>query len=540
MATGLHAAALDDEPRASASATAGDEHIAGSGRRRFDAVLIGTAAALAALTAAALLPGVRLVTDNGNLDIVLNTLTALAAAGAAALAWIRYRIERDAAAIYESSAFLVLCVTRSLIIGIAAFGSSEQAGMSLDHPLQWPLYGWSLARLASATLLVVAASSSLRRLRSTRLPVWVVGLGPVIALLLAMLAFRASEDQLPRLLGPGGIAALRGDPGAQPGMELIGLVLQAVVAVAYFVGAWLYRRSFQRHGRRYAGYLAIALVVAGFSQFHWATYPGIYRPLVTVDDLLRALFSVILLMGIEAQFRGDVMALRAANARLEALRRREAERAGIEASARLARELHDGLSHDLWLAKLAQGRLVGEPQLSGSARSTANELGEAIDRALGNARSVVASMRSEAAAVGQGESLQRIVEEFESLTGIRAEVEGSGVLATLPEPSAAEVIRIVGEALTNVRRHADATTLRVTAVARPGSIEVSVVDNGRGFDPGVASAGTFGIRGMRERADLIGAGLRIDSRPSDGTRVVITIPRPPAPDLASANAQDAR
>ncbi|HJW22138.1 MAG TPA: sensor histidine kinase [Candidatus Limnocylindrales bacterium] len=504
-----------------------DEPVDAAGRRWFDAVLAGEIAILAILTLLALLPAVRLVASNGSLDVVLNTLTAVAAAGAAALAWIRFRIDRDVAAIHESSAFLMLCVTRVLIVGIAAFGNPEELGMSLDRPQQWPLYAWSLARFASAVLLVVAASSSFQRRRETRLPA-LLGLGPVIAVLVLFVVLHAMEASLPALMGPAGLAALRGDPAASAGMEPAGLAIQIVVGGTYFIGALLYRRLYREHGRRYAGYLALALVVAGFSQFHWATFPGIYRPLVTVDDVLRALFSVILLLGIEAQFRGDLRALRAANSRLEALRRRDAERAATEASARLAREVHDGLSQDLWLAKLAQARLASTQGLPGDVEPLVVELGGAIDRALGDARSVVASLRSAPGVVGLGDQLQQTAGEFEAQTGIRAEVGGLASLSAVSDPVAAEILQIVREALANVRKHADATLVRVSASTDGDGVEVVVTDNGRGFEPAQAGRATFGLRGMRERAALVGGTIRIESRPADGTRVVLRAPTQPS------------
>jgi len=503
-----------------------DEPIAVDARRSFDLVLGAATVMLAILTIVALVPGNRFAVSNGTLDVTLNTLTAVAAAGAAVLAWIRYRIERDIAAIYESAAFVVLCATRALIVGISAVGTQDQLGLSLDAPQQWPLYAWSLARLTSALLLVLAAATTIRRVRSQRIPPWLVEAGPLLALLGLFILLQSIEPHLPILLGSRGLAALQGDTTAVPGMEPPGLLLQAFIGAVYLTGALLYRELFRERGQRYASYLSIALVVAAFSQLHWATFPGIYRPLVTIDDLLRALFSIILLLGIEAQFRGDVRALRVANALLEAHRRADVERAGLEASARLAREVHDGLSQDLWLAKLQHARLAELPELPEAAQPIVVELGESVDRALGSARSVVASMRGESQVLSLGDAIQRTVGDFEDRTGIRAEVTSSGSLGAFDDAAAGEIIQILREALTNVRRHADATMVRVAAQVGDTAVEVSIVDNGRGFDPSSIESSTFGVRGMRERAALIGGELMVTSRPADGTRVVLTIPLP--------------
>lgn len=492
--------------------------------RRFDLMLGAATLVLVLLTVATFLPGFHLVLLNGRLDTVLNTLTAIAAAGAAALAWIRYRIEREISAIFESSAFLVLFTTRALLVWISIYGLSAQVGLGIDSPEQWPIYGWTLARALSAVLLVLAAGAILGR--SKRAPHWklLIQLGPSVLILGVLLALPYFEADLPRLIGPSGFASLRGEPGQLPAMDLPGVVAQVLVALLYLRGAQLYREIHRQRGRRYAGYLSLALVVAAFAQLNWAILPGISQGVVVADDLLRATFSVIILLGIDAQSRADVRALRLANARLQALRSADAERATLEASARLAREVHDGLSQDLWLAKLTQARLAQVPSLPDDARVLANDIGEAVDRALGGARAVLATMRTGSDGPTVGESLERVVEDFGERSGIRTEYTSQGAEPALPSRTGAEMIRIVQEALTNVRKHADATVVRVTATWGRSTFEVTIADNGRGFDIGSIDGSTFGLTGMRERAGLIGAEIAISSRPKDGTRVVLKMP----------------
>ena len=264
--------------------------------------------------------------------------------------------------------------------------------------------------------------------------------------------------------------------------------------------------------------------VAAFAQLNWAILPGIAQGVVTADDYLRAAFSVIILLGIDAQSRNDTRALRLANARLQALRSADAERATLEASARLAREVHDGLSQDLWLAKLTQARLAQVPGMPKDAQVLTSDIGEAVDRALGGARAVLATMRTSSDGPTVGDSLERVIEDFGERSGIRTEYTSQGAEPALPSRTGAELIRIVQEALTNVRKHADATVVRVHASWGRSTFEVTIVDNGRGFDPGSVDGSTFGITGMRERAGLIGAEIDISSRPRDGTRVVLKMP----------------
>ena len=92
-------------------------------------------------------------------------------------------------------------------------------------------------------------------------------------------------------------------------------------------------------------------------------------------------------------------------------------------------------------------------------------------------------------------------------------------------------MRIVQEALNNVRKHADATLVRVHAERQDGHLVLTVSDNGQGFDPAAPRIGGYGLQGMTERADLIGATVQVTSAPQDGTTVSVEVPleREPEP-----------
>jgi signal transduction histidine kinase len=88
------------------------------------------------------------------------------------------------------------------------------------------------------------------------------------------------------------------------------------------------------------------------------------------------------------------------------------------------------------------------------------------------------------------------------------------------------ILRIVGEALANAARHANARTVNIRLGNVDGSLRVAVSDDGRGFDSDdeeLAERG-FGLRSMRERAQLIGGHVNLNSQPGAGTRVEIGIP----------------
>jgi signal transduction histidine kinase len=90
-----------------------------------------------------------------------------------------------------------------------------------------------------------------------------------------------------------------------------------------------------------------------------------------------------------------------------------------------------------------------------------------------------------------------------------------------------QLLRIVQEALTNVRKHARARAVRVGLSVTGGAAEAVVEDDGLGFDPsrvGTTQPAVFGLRFMRERAEEVGGTVCVDSRPGAGTRVVIRVP----------------
>jgi signal transduction histidine kinase len=125
------------------------------------------------------------------------------------------------------------------------------------------------------------------------------------------------------------------------------------------------------------------------------------------------------------------------------------------------------------------------------------------------------------------QSLTRMVESFESRTGIEADLELEGDFGSLGESIRICVYRTTQEALTNVERHAEATLVRIWARGGRGGADLIVKDNGKGFVPERAEddfVRHFGLSGMRERAGYLGGRLTIRSAPREGTSVVMHIP----------------
>ncbi|MGI8928815.1 MAG: sensor histidine kinase [Candidatus Limnocylindrales bacterium] len=502
--------------------------------RRLDLVLIVTAVGMLLVTAAFLLdPSLSFALIDRSADVAVNSLTVLAAGSLAALALARYRESGRIAGLFQSSAFLLLAWVALLNVSVVVLRREDSFGLSLGGlPEQLPLYILSISRLLAGAILLVGGAAAINLVnraplvrRTLLVP---VGAVTVVTVVLYLIRERVDNfnDLVPAFIGPAGIQEMIAEPrisGALPDVTGIALVIQAATAAIFLVGALLYRRSYLNNGPVLDGYLAVALLIGAFSEIHFYFYPGIYGGLVTTAEVLRLGFFVVLLLGINSESRSDLRALRSAYAALDRLRLSEAERATLEERTRLARELHDGLAQDLWFAKLKHERLV--PHVPDEHRSLAGEVTQAIDAAIAEAKQAVVTMRAaEERERPLEELIARTVDDFAGRSGVRADL----ALADLPialEPRAqVEVLRVLQEALNNVRKHADATVVRVTAEVAENKFRISVIDNGRGFRPEETSGYGLGVQGMRERARLLGGDLQVSSEPSGGTAVQLDVP----------------
>ena len=126
---------------------------------------------------------------------------------------------------------------------------------------------------------------------------------------------------------------------------------------------------------------------------------------------------------------------------------------------------------------------------------------------------------------GLAEALREHIEQIRLKYGLHIEMDISGHDDwQLDGPRALELLRIVQEAITNSCKHAAASDIHLVVDNAAAVIRISVVDNGKGFDPAVGAPG-FGLTTMSERVAKLGGKLEITSVPGDGTRVVVEIPR---------------
>src|SRR5829696_4736048 len=497
-----------------------------AGQRQLDAALVATSVLLAFITVVITLePRLRIVAVAPRLDLVINTVATLAAIGVAGLAWTRYVEQGGLALVYQSAAFAVLAASGTLFIVAAVAGVDQRVGLALEAPTQAPVYIWTLARLLAGVLLVVGAVADLRDRTLSRHRARRVVLGSLALFGLLVVIVLAANAWLPELITREALGTVGGPSGIGAGVTGLGALLQLAGAALFVAAALIYRRLRMRRGGLPRGYLVIGLVVAGFSQVHFALHPGAYTTLVTTGDILRLLFYVVLLVGISRDAAEDLRALRLANRELERMHEGEVARATLEERGRLAREIHDGLAQDLWSAKLKQGRVIQAPELGDESRTMAREVMGSIDSALADARQAVMALRTEPETGMSLEGMLReYFEDFIDRFGLRGTVEIEPDLPVIPVRGQAEVLRIVQEALNNVRKHADATVVRLTIEKEGEGLRVGVADNGRGFDPDAVPDDRYGLKGMKERAELIGAHLDLRSAMSGGTTVSVLVP----------------
>ncbi len=474
--------------------------------RRFDRAIIVLVAVLSVVTAAVGFdPRIPTHIVNPSLDIAINVAAMLVGGTVAILAWVRWLETGRSTALYQASAFTALSVTNALMTGLVITGHGAEFGLDPASPGAAPVYLWSATRLVAAALLCFGAIQGVRR-AAVRVAAPVVAIGPTVVLMIGTV-----------------ILVLTG--GVQSETSSVAVNLTQLGAFAAFMGAAFYFRwLFVRDRHASDAVLVAGSIVAAFSQVHFTFDPVIATGVVTSGDLLRVLFHAILLYGVQAEIQGELVAVRRANVELSRLRDVDAANATLAERARLAREIHDGLAQDLWYAKLKQSRLAQDNALNADAHNTAEEVLTAIDSALADARQAVMALRTPPTGSNLEEILRGYVDEFADRYGLRADFQADGALPRLPPRTEAEVLRIVQEALNNVRKHADATVVRVRSSIEEGSIVIVVADNGRGFDPTASGTGGFGLRGMRERTDLISGSLALESRPGDGARVIVRFP----------------
>ena len=207
----------------------------------------------------------------------------------------------------------------------------------------------------------------------------------------------------------------------------------------------------------------------------------------------------------------------------------QATRAQEDERRRIARELHDVAVHELLLLNRHLGD-VADGVAAADAREQVEEVRQRIGAVTSELRRFSGELRpSVLTHLGLAAALEWLTTQLERRTLVRADVEVDGEVRRLPDEDELALFRVVEEALRNVERHAAATSVVLRLRFRPETVEIDVVDDGTGFDlpaslEDLAGTDRLGLLGMRERAELSGGQLRIDSTPGAGTCLHVAVP----------------
>ena len=293
------------------------------------------------------------------------------------------------------------------------------------------------------------------------------------------------------------------------------------VIVALYTMAARCERQVSIRAAAWAG-LPITVGVIANNGFH----PGRVIPELAV-------FAIAWVVGDNLRTRRAYLAeLEARAARLEREREEKADRAVLEERARIARELHDVIAHNVsvMVVQAAAGEEVfdEDPERARESLSAVAATGRA---ALAELRRLLGVIRAEedkgerASFTPQPgiEYLDELVRQVQE-TGLPVELSVIGEPRALPEGVGLCAYRIVQEALTNTLKHAHASSAQVNVRYVADALELQVIDDGRGGSTVNGESGGHGLIGMRERVALFGGELRASARGADGYEVRARLP----------------
>jgi signal transduction histidine kinase len=288
------------------------------------------------------------------------------------------------------------------------------------------------------------------------------------------------------------------------------------------------------------GLYTVATYVGRPRSIYTATAAGVAAVVTAVGDSGTAMAQVVAILAVfaGAWLLGDNIRTRRAYLReledradrLEREREESIRRAAAEEQARIARELHDIITHNVSVMTV-QAAAAGDVfdtqpgrvrEALDSIESTGREALTELRRLLGRVRPV--DDCTELAPQPGLARLDGLLEQVRA-AGLQVDLSIEGTPRELPIGLDLSAYRIVQEALTNILKHAQASKATVHIRYEADAIELEVVDDGRGPAPDEAQSGQ-GIIGMRERAALVGGALRVGRAPGGGFAVDARIPLP--------------
>jgi two-component system nitrate/nitrite sensor histidine kinase NarX len=210
----------------------------------------------------------------------------------------------------------------------------------------------------------------------------------------------------------------------------------------------------------------------------------------------------------------------------ERIKDKEVYDAIVDERYRLAREIHDGIAQTLAFLKIQTAQMITYLTAGKMERleTVLSANYQTLTEAFQDARLAIENLRVTPGAVTRS-WLINLAQDFTVATGIPVDVSDVTDGIELPLPVQAQLVRIIQEALNNVRKHSKATSVVITSRVEGDDMVFEVKDDGMGFESGQAGGDSkFGLIGMRERADMIDGDFQIRTRSGEGTTVRLVIP----------------
>lgn len=366
---------------------------------------------------------------------------------------------------------------------------------------------WWVSPVLYGAVLVAGGYASVAGLGSTRPLPFVGGLAALLAL--DLLERRHYPHGTPPRSAAGLLAARLGlflVVVAADGSGLSRVLFLLLPFIAYF--------AFSRAVALVLGAGCVGLVLASYQ----LTSPGWYRELEPVSDLL--MFGVGLVLTIA--MASVAVEEQRGRARLEDYAARVSELSAAAERNRMARDIHDSLGHHLTAVSVLLEKSAAFRDLDPAVADRAlDDARRSARRALSEVRESVRALREPAAPFRLSSALDELVHDADD-GRLSVTLDVAGDEATHDTAALMALYRAAQEGVTNARRHAEATRVSVSVHCDGAAARLVVADDGRGF--GQEREG-FGLTGMRERVQLAGGSVDVDSRPGTGTRLTVTIPR---------------
>ena len=218
---------------------------------------------------------------------------------------------------------------------------------------------------------------------------------------------------------------------------------------------------------------------------------------------------------------GDMMSIAIERARLFD---KSAQLGAVEERNRLAREIHDTLAQGLTAVSLQLESADALLEVGATTARVHQTVKKALVLTRSNLEEVRRSVMDLRATPLEGQTLVQALETLVEQTACPIDYHVTGRNQPLPPRIEVSLYRMVQEALTNVDRHAQATQVHLTLVITPNQVQLTVADDGQGFDINSVPTGRFGLVGLNERVKLLGGQLQLESAPGAGTRLDVTVP----------------